>query len=464
LNIVAPAEANHRTSIEGDHRMIRTLLLRSRESFWFLPAVFGIMAILLAEGLVFVDRALIGSGVTGAFFLDALSASGGRSILSIIGTSMLTVAGTTFSITISVLATTSSTYGPRLVRNFMADRANQFVLAVFTSTFLYALVVLQSVHTQVQDNDSFVPVTAVFFAVLLAVLDVAVLVFFIHHIADSVQITTLQRRVQDDLTATIDLLYPHEPEDAATPAGIITFAKPHVIMSVAGGYVQVVDLQRLVRMASSHRCVITVTATPGTHVVSGEPLVEIVSSELDVTADGKLDREIRSAFTLGSARTPQQDIQFALQQLVEVAVRGLASGSNDPYTAVSALDLAGEGLVTLFRRPVPSSHLADTDGIARVTCVWPTAEELAGEVFDAIRIYGLEHPMVIRSTLRLADRLFYASSTRSRRRHVVDETRTLIAAYEASAPDPDSMERIRVLAAVVLDLASGEAKEPTARP
>ncbi len=442
--------------------MKRTMFLRARESFWFLPTVFGIMAILLAQGLVLFDRALIGNGVTGAFFLDALSASGGRAILSIIGASMLTVAGTTFSITISVLATTSSTYGPRLVRNFMADRANQFVLAIFTSTFLYSLVVLQSVHTQVEDNDSFVPITAVFFAVLLAVLDVAVLVFFIHHIADSVQITTLQRRVQDDLTATIDLLYPDEQEDLATTAGIISFAQPTVIPSVAGGYVQAVDLKKLVRIASSHRSVITVTAMPGTHVVPGEPLVEVVSSDGNGTADGQLDREIQSAFTLGSARTPHQDIQFALQQLVEIAVRGLASGANDPYTAVSALDLAGESLIPLFRRAVPSSHLADDDGVARVTCVWPTAEELAGGIFAAIRTYGLEHPMVIRSALRLADRLSRASSTRSRRTRVVNETDKLIAAYEASAPDPDTMERIRALAAPVLGSASDNATEPTA--
>ncbi|TDW28747.1 DUF2254 domain-containing protein [Cryobacterium psychrophilum] len=433
--------------------MIRTILLRTRESFWFLPAVFGISAIALALGLVLLDRTLTDNGVTSAFFLDALSASGSRAILSIIGASMLTVAGTTFSITISVLATTSSTYGPRLVRNFMADRANQFVLSVFTSTFLYALVVLQSVHTRVEDNQSFVPITAVYFAVLLAVLNVAVLVFFIHHIADSVQITTLQRGVKKDLTATINLLYPDDHDGVAQPAGVLSSAESQVITSVAGGYVQGIDLQKLVRLGSHHRCFITVTAAPGTHVLAGEEIVEIITSKADDTSQKQLERNVRAAFTLGSARTPRQDIRFALQQLLEIAVRGLASGSNDPYTAVSALDLAGESLTSLFRRAVPPSHLVDGDGVTRVKCVWPTAEELTGEIFAGIRIYGLEHPIVIHAALRLADRLCTAASTGSRRSRVVSETTRLIAAFEASAPDPDTMERVRAASAAVLALA-----------
>jgi uncharacterized membrane protein len=171
-------------------RSLRAASLRIRESFWFWPTIFGVAAIVLAQLLVSVDERLQLAG-TRIPFLDALSASGGRSILTTIGTSMLTVAGTSFSITISVLATTSSTYGPRLVRNFMADRANQLVLAAFTSTFLYAIVVLRSVHTAIEDTDAFVPVIAVHVAVLMGVVDVAVLVFFIHHIATSVQVTSL---------------------------------------------------------------------------------------------------------------------------------------------------------------------------------------------------------------------------------------------------------------------------------
>ena len=143
---------------------MRTWLQHARESFWFLPTVFGVGAIVLAVGLVECDRLLIGAGITDLPLLANLSATGGRAILAAIGGTMLGVAATSFSITISVLATTSSAYGPRLVRNFMADRGNQLVLAVLTSTFLYALIVLRSVRTEADSSYAFVPVVAVGFA------------------------------------------------------------------------------------------------------------------------------------------------------------------------------------------------------------------------------------------------------------------------------------------------------------
>ncbi|PPF33430.1 hypothetical protein C5C10_10685 [Rathayibacter sp. AY1A3] len=165
---------------------MRSRLLHLRESFWFLPALFGVLAVGLALGLVEVDHLLVRAGVSDIPLIEDLSPTGGRAILSAIGGTMLGVAATSFSITISVLATTSSAYGPRLVRNFMADRGNQVVLAVLTSTFLYSLIVLRAVHTEEDASLTFVPVVAVSFSVLLAVGDVAVLVYFIHHIALSV--------------------------------------------------------------------------------------------------------------------------------------------------------------------------------------------------------------------------------------------------------------------------------------
>lgn len=379
---------------------MRSFLLRAKESFWFLPAVFGVAAIALAQALVTLDQLLIENGNRIAF-LDALSASAGRGILSIIGTSMLTVAGTSFSITISVLATTSSTYGPRLVRNFLADRANQIVLAVFTSTFLYALVVLRAVRSETENGGGFVPTISIHLAVLFGVLDVAVLVFFIHHIADSVQITTLQKRVQADLMAAIDLIYPAKP--AANTAG---WPHPPVgeaaaVASAADGYVEQVDLSRLRKIAEKAHCVIDVTAMPGSYLVAGDQLVAVMPGGISE----QMNRNIRNAFTFGTARTPHQDVRFALQQLVEIAVRGLASGSNDPYTAVSALDLAASALLPLLRRPAAPTTITDNNGTPRVLVNWPTADDLLRDLFDGIRIYGLDHPLVVDAARRLGNRL-----------------------------------------------------------
>jgi len=404
---------------------MQTLTLRIRESFWFLPSVFGVVAIIVAELLVLLDQTLLDGG-TSIPFLDALSASGGRSILTTIGTAMLTVAGTSFSITISVLATTSSTYGPRLVRNFMADRANQFVLAAFTSTFLYSIVVLRSVHTDIDDGTAFVPVIAVHLAVVLGIVDVAVLVFFIHHVATSVQITSLQKRVQVDLEEAVDFVYREGETDRISLQPFLPGDHMWVDVPATGdGYVQSVQWERLVSWAQEHDQVLQVVAMPGDHVIDTDVLMRVgrrpAAGRQD---DDGLGDELRSAVTLGSSRTPTQDVGFALQQLVEIAVRGLASGTNDPYTAVSALDLSATALVPMWKERRAITGYRDREGALRVVPSWPTAEELVDTVFDGISTYGMDHPAVIQAALRLAERLTDVAPT-TRRRHLDHTIRTL---------------------------------------
>ena len=391
---------------------MRTATLRIRESFWFFPAVLGVLAVVVAQLLVVVDQAVVDGGVRGIPFLDALSASGGRAILTTIGTSMLTVAGTSFSITISVLATTSSTYGPRLVRNFMADRANQLVLAAFTSTFLYAIVVLRSVHTAVDDGSAFVPVIAIHVAVLLGLVDVAVLVFFIHHIASSVQITALQRQVQVDLEAAVDHAFRSEDEDGASVAPVASIGRGgQEVRSTSHGYVQSVEWERLVALAADADRVVDMVVMPGDHVLEGDVLLRVGVREgvgatgASPSGDGPDEEKLRAAVTLGQARTPVQDVGFALQQLVEIAVRGLASGTNDPYTAVSALDLSATALVPLWRERTAVTAYLDEEQVARVLPHWCTAEELVDSVFAGVRTYGAEHPLVVEAAERLLDRL-----------------------------------------------------------
>ena len=403
-------------------------LVRLRESFWFLPALLGVVAVVLAEALVALDRALPAGATDDVAFLGALSASGGRSILSIIGSSMLTVAGTSFSITISVLATTSSTYGPRLVRNFMADRANQLVLAVFTSTFLYAIVVMRTVHTEVDDASAFVPVIAVHVAVLIGVLDVGVLVFFIHHIATSVQITSLQGRVMDDLRVVAAVAYPDDVPEGTTkearpalPAGTATAPSPSgsVVRTPVDGYVQSLTFEALRRAAVDADTVVDVVAMPGRYVIAGD-VVATTSTPVPSAAVAS----IRRAVVVGTARTPQHDVEFALQQLVEIAVRGLASGTNDPYTGVSALDMSAGVLVPLWRRGEPTTALVDDAGHPVVLLSWPTVEQLVDSVLHAVRTYAAEQPAVLDAAMRLLDRLDDVAP--ERREGALDEHRAAL--------------------------------------
>jgi uncharacterized membrane protein len=384
---------------------------RALESFWFYPAVLCVAAVLLAEALVLVDRRLSAETIQGVGLLSALGASGSRALLGAIATSVLTVAGTTFSITISVLATTTSTYGPRLVRNFMADRGNQLVLGVFTASFLYALIVLRSVRSEDDDGSAFVPSLAVNGAMVLAVLCVGVLVYFIHHIADSVQVSTLQQRLREELDAVVELLAPARPR-AGTAGGPATdpAALPPVLDEVSApttGYVQWVDLDELVDAARRAHGVGEALVRPGDHVVAGEPVLRLRGT---AAWDPDPAHDARRAIVLGSERTPHQDLAFAVQQLTEMAVRALSPGMNDPYTAAYAFDALADGLVRLVERDPPAPGRTDTDGTLRAVVRWPASEEHVGAVLLAVRTYALDSPVALASAARLVERLAHADA------------------------------------------------------
>jgi uncharacterized membrane protein len=427
---------------------MRSWLLHARESFWFLPAVCGVAAVSIALGLIELDRFLQDNGLADIRMIADLSATGSRALLATIGGTMLGVAATTFSITISVLATTSSAYGPRLVLNFMADRGNQFVLAVLTSTFLYALVVLRAVRTHEDATITFVPNIAVSFAFVLAVADVAVLVYFIHHIASSVQVTTMQSRVLGELMGVIDLLYPTTAVNQPRNTDAVRLPAGGVARSTSAGYVQHVDVERLVHLATEHNLVIRVVATAGTYMLRGETLAQTHALGTAV-APATLSKSVAHAFTIDTVRTPHQDLRYATQGLIEIGVRGLAAGANDPYTAISGIDALGYALVTLFSRPTPTGLNCDSEGELRVLCTWPSPSDVSADVFLALRTYGLGHPIVVDATIRLVDRLEKVA-TGNERRALGEQTATLRDAYARVASDEvDGPDRVAALETVL---------------
>lgn len=408
--------------------------LRARESFWFLPAILGVAAITTAQALITLDRYLDGRdfGAWGVL-LYRVGASGSRDILGAIGGSMLAVAATSFSITISVLATASSSYGPRLVRNFMSDRGNQFVLGIFGSTFLYALMVLRSIRSEATDGASFVPDIAVNVAVLLAVVDVAVLVYFIHHIANSIQVSTLSARVRTELVAVVDELYPLSVPDSNTPK--VDLVGGVSIPATTSGFVVAVDEAAVLKAACAADGVVELAVGPGDHLIAGEPVAWATGST-DNESHSELVNAVRSALTLGDTRTPTQDIDFAVQQLTEMAVRALSPSTNDPYTARNALAELAVGLVPLCERPTPQLGRLDTDGRYRMTVVRPAAADLIDKVFDAMRQYSLANPLAVIATAELGRRIGMATIHPEVSAALLRQLAALRRSYITSGADP----------------------------
>lgn len=382
-------------------------LRRAADSFWFLPALLVLLAIVIAELVVGLDRWMAGTGLRAELdWLDVVSASGGRDILGAVAGSILAVAATSFSITISVLATASSTYGPRLVRNFMSDRGNQLVLGAFGATFVYGLMVLRTIRDPSQDGGAFVPALAILLAVLIAIADVAILVYFINHIADSVQVSTLSERVKKDLIATVERLYPAKPGDHLAEApgslpGPKTSSYPK-----RSGYVQEIDEAGLCQWAHDNDLVVEVSVQVGDHVIEAEPLA-VIHGDCDA------DESVCRFFTVDDARTPFQDLRFAVQQLEEMAVRALSPSTNDPYTACNALAELGSGLALLAERADSALGRTDAEGTLRLVVSRADLGDLIDSVFSAIRRNGLDHPPVLLELAKLGRRLSKAAQANS---------------------------------------------------
>lgn len=408
------------------------------DQFWFVPGVCVATAVLLAQGMVAFDRWLPeGMDPPWLAWVYAVGIDGSRAMLAAIGGSMLAVAATAFSITIAVIATASSTYGPRLVRNFMADRSNQIVLGVLVSTFVYALLVLRTIRSASDDlAEPFVPHLAVNLAVLFAVADVALVVYFIHHIADSVQVDTLVHGARQHLLRAIDSWHPQETPDelvriaAHVPGG-------GVVRAGVVGYVSTVNFERLRRVAVHEDVLVELVPRVGDHVLPEEPLLRVWPEH---RAEELADR-LRHSVQTGDSRSADQDVRFALQQVVELAVRALSPSTNDPYTAVNAIEEVAAGIVTAVARPLPGNTVV-VDGVERLRYGVVGLDEIVDLPFDQIRPHATGHVSVLLALIDLAARIRSATAHPSVQHRVDEHVDVLLDEFRDSSPHPRDLARV----------------------
>ncbi|MEF2548223.1 DUF2254 domain-containing protein [Aurantimonas sp. E1-2-R+4] len=365
---------------------------RLNSSFWFVPTMMCAVAVGLSFLLIEVDTRL-GVGTVSEFgLLYTFGPEGARAILSVIASSMITVASLIFSITMLSLQLASSQFGPRVLENFMRDRSNQIVLGTFVATFLYCLVVLRSVRGTA--DSSFVPHLTVAFAVVLAAVGVAVLIYFIHHIATSIRIETLLAQLAADGCAAVDRLFPerlghgplhYEDEPAADRLPNDFDAGSERVSADASGYVQNVGMDALMQIATEHDLVLRIETPPGRFVTEGECM--ITAYPRDRVSDG-IAESLRGVLVIGRDRSVNQDLEFAIRRIVELAQRSLSPGINDPTTALYCIDRLGEVFGRLSGRDLPSPIRYDDTGQLRILTEVIVIEELACNAFSAIARYG----------------------------------------------------------------------------
>ena len=406
-------------------------------SLWFVPGVLVSVMTVLGVSLVEVDARV--SPDLGAEWprLFGAGAEGARALLATVATSMVTIAGVAFSITLVALAQASTQYTSRVLRNYMSDRTNQVILGSFVGIFAYCLVVLRTVRGG--DGAEFVPAVAVFGGVGLGFVGIVLLIYFLHHISSSLQASTILARLARDTLRVVDRCFPAVPGGAEAPARAreLPAGDWHPVPARRTGYVQGVEVAALVRVAREQGIVVRMSAGVGDFVIAGRPLAAVRG---DAPPDPGVAGAIARAYAVADHRSTDEDPAWGIQQLVDVALMALSPGVNDTTTAITAIDHLSAVLARLAAWPAPSPYHHAGPAL-RVIVVVPEYSALVARALGAIREHARGNTAVLRQLARAVER--GGQEAEGPRRAVLGrQAARLLDAVQRTVEDPAARRRL----------------------
>ncbi len=351
-----------------------------RSGLLFRPLVLTGVLALLALGLVELERrGVIARWRAGGWFF-ANDPGAAQAVLAAIAGSMMSVVSIVYSVLVVALSLASVQFSPRILGNFIRDRASQHTLGVLIGTFAYCLLVMRSMST----TEPWVPTWATATGLALGVVCIGFLIYFLHHIATNIQVANIIQRISDETEQVICEVYPSPAKAAvAEPRS----APVSVLEANRSGYLQLVDHEGLAALARHHRLTLVLRVEPGDYVARGDELARV----LQRGSSGELSQELRTrfggAFDLGPTRTMQQDVAFGLRQLVDIALKAISPAVNDPSTATLCIDRLGSLLAELAPRRPGARTLLDGEDVL-VYAPQPNYTDLIDLAFNQLRQYG----------------------------------------------------------------------------
>ncbi len=403
------------------------------DTFWLVPGLLVLGGTALALALVQVDRSgIIPQALIESQWLYSGGATGARTLLGSVASSTISTAGTIFSITIAALSLAAGQMGPRLLRNFTRDRGNQVTLGIFLGTFAYTLMVLRSVRTR--SEGEFVPHLSLTIGIVLAFCCVATLVFFVGHMAGRINVDTVVDLVSDDVRRAIARLTFDEPQPEPPP--LRSWRDAIAVSDPRRGYLQHLDTASLASWAAARETRLRLLVRPGDYVFPGAPIA-VMLPEVEGAAAA-----ITRATAVGDQRASAADLEFAVRQLVEVAVRALSPGINDPHTAMSVLDRLGAALCDLAPRHL-SLGVVLRDG--RAALVVPAVDYggLTDAMFHMIRQNAAGAPAVLIRQIEVLAAAVACERTPARQAELQRHADLVLRDAERDISTPADLEDIR---------------------
>ncbi|HXY95622.1 MAG TPA: DUF2254 domain-containing protein [Steroidobacteraceae bacterium] len=365
-------------------------------------------------------------------------------ILAGIAASIMTVVSIVFAILLMTLTLASMQFSPRIILSFTRDRVTQWTLGVFLGTFLYCVAALPAARSL---PTPFSPVATVLGAIVLALACVCWLLFFIHHISRAISVNYIVDKIASETETVIDEMMPSARRESSLrqqlpppqPGFEATMPSPQ------SGYIRFIDLPRLLDLARSYRVSVRVLRRVGQFVPAGVPLMAVSKAERLPSGGGAA---LVGAFDLGPSRTLQQDVEFGVLQIVDIALRAISPAVNDPSTAISCIDQLSRILIRFASREPPDSQLFDLPGVPRVIVAWIEFERLADAAYEQIRLYSQGDVAVSLRLLRALGDIAAATRDRSLRAGLLERGRRIVAGCATRLGEPELAElaaRLRAL-------------------
>ena len=368
-----------------------------QSSYYFIPGLMALGAVGLAMLTSHIDKNWDYQIAEKLGWFYSNKADGARAILTTIAASMMTVASVTFSITMVAVTSAAGQYGPRLIGNFMRDRANQVTLGTFTSTFVYCLLILRITRTgdaSGMENGvaEFVPNISLLVAMGLTMASVGVMIFFIHHIPETLNVGNITGQVGRKLRNDIKVMFPNKIGDGDNDADVNLEVYDHKdaseVTAKAEGYIQAVNETALMDWARENDALIRLQYRPGDFAINGDVLMRVWSANGSRVSLSQKDLKlIRSGYAMGQDRTAHQNILFLADELVEILARALSPGINDPFTAINCINWFQSAINAMMHAQSPSPLRRDENGIVRIISYPISFERFLSVICDQSRAY-----------------------------------------------------------------------------
>jgi uncharacterized membrane protein len=412
-----------------------------RTNLWLVP----IVEVIVAIALYFVTHAIDVAAYHGKLTLPSWVIFGGadpaRQILTALAAAVITVVGVVFSIMIVTLTLASTQFGPRMLRNFIRDRGTQLTLGTFVATFVYATLVLVSIGA---GSNPFVPHLSITVSVVLVGVSMGVLIYFIHHIATSIQLPQVIASIARDLSHAIDAESSGgDPQFEAGPsvAELLTRMEESggTVLAPSSGYLQFIRHETLIGLATEKGAVIRLLQRPGHFLVAGHPIATVWPPG----ATDAVSRALRRAHISGPYRTLAQDLAFAVDQLVEIAIRALSPAVNDTFTALTCIDWLGDSLCKVTTRWHPIRVHRDSHGYVRVITARVSYERLVERAFEKIRQASRGMPAVMIRQLEALTKIIDHTTSAEQRTLLLEQAAMIHHASEESVPEAADRADVR---------------------